>query len=264
MNTNFFGHAFSPPPRVTLSPFGRVLTPRIGICCTNPKLNGWNVRYSNEWDGWKKTPSIFILLRSELSSLPSCWPLEPLLFSPHLITSPLPLKRRGRSGSGVNLNFHKSHGDPAACFLSLLTQHRGRTWESGPRFWARTERLLSTWVCVFGAEEALLWGQSVAPVGLTSLWGRDVCPVQRSEGCNQTAGRLPRRLGSAGVDAGVGVCVCVSHPCIWKLFCMFASVCSPKFPVLFPAGHCPVCTCLASITRRNCLNAEMIAVGFEQ
>lgn len=64
--------------------------------------------------------------------------------------------------------------------------------------------------CVFGAEEALLWGQSVAPVGLTSLWGRDVCPVQRSEGCNQTAGRLPRRLGSAGVDVGV----CVSHPCI--------------------------------------------------
>lgn len=58
------------------------------------------------------------------------------------------------------------------------------------------------------SEEVLHWGQTIAPVGLTPSGAR-MSARFRGQGCNQTAGRLPRLLSRTGVDA-VCVCVCPS------------------------------------------------------
>ena len=221
-------------------------------------------------------------------------------FCLHHFTSSLPLKR---SAPDVNLSFHKSHDDTPTCFLSLLTQHQGRTWESEVQFWTRTECLcppMHIYVCVCvcrPSEEVLHWGQTIAPVGLTPSGAR-MSAWFRGQGCNQTAGRLPRLLCGIGVDAGVCLCVCVCLcECVCVLYlesrltaicCIYIFVClsrcvgvcvcvslippkscrlftpSPSHSVSSLASWTPSCLCLASITRRNCLDVEMIAIGFEQ
>ena len=47
-------------------------------------------------------------------------------------------------------------------------------------------------------------GSDYSSGGSDLLWGEDVCRF-RGQGCNQTAGRLPRLLSSTAVDAGVRV-----------------------------------------------------------
>lgn len=107
----------------------------------------------------------------------------------------------------VPLSFHKSHNEAPTCFLYLLTQHWGRTWKSEVLFWTRTECLCPpVCVCVSCSTEVLHWGQTVAPVGLTLSEVR-MSAWFRGQGCNQTAGRLPRLLSCTEVDTGVCVCI---------------------------------------------------------
>lgn len=96
----------APPPRVTLSPFGGVLTPRIGICCTNPQLNGWNVNYSNEWDGLKKK-NIYIYTFEKwavIITLPLTTRTPPIFSTPHHLSSPSETARSVRLGCKSQLS----------------------------------------------------------------------------------------------------------------------------------------------------------------
>lgn len=148
----------------------------------------------------------------ELPSSSSYWPLD-LLFSPHHPRSP---SETSRSGPDVNLSFHKSHNDTPTCFLSLLTQHWGRTWESELQFWAPTKcfcmcvcvSLPVCNMCVCVSTEVLCWGQTRAPAG-HSPFGARMSVWPRGQGCNQTAGRLPRLLCCSRVDASV---------CVWRVY----------------------------------------------
>ena len=150
------------------------------------------------------------------------------------------------------------------------------------QFWTRTECLcppMHIYVCVCvcrPSEEVLHWGQTIAPVGLTPSGAR-MSAWFRGQGCNQTAGRLPRLLCGIGVDAGVCLCVCVCLcECVCVLYlesrltaicCIYIFVCLsrcvgvcvcvclsfPLNPVVYslplpptrsrlsPAGHRPVC-----------------------
>lgn len=134
--------------------------------------------------------------------------------------------------------------------------------------------------CVRYRTEVLQWGQTIAPVGLTPSGAR-MSARFRGQGCNQTAGRLPRLLSSSGVDAVMCVCalfggmtegclvylyICESvYVSLYSLFPLNSIyLLSSSHLVSSPASWTPSCLCLASIMRRDCLDAKMIAIGFEQ
>lgn len=114
----------------------------------------------------------------------SCLPHpRTISFTPHHRLSPY---EAVRSDPDVNLNFHKSHNDTPTCFLSLLTQHQGRTWESEVRFKTRTDCLCVP-VCDFvrkrereSKKGGAALGSDYSSGGSDPLWVEDVCLVQRS------------------------------------------------------------------------------------
>lgn len=76
----------------------------------------------------------------------------------------------------------------------------------------------------------LHWGQIVAPVGLTPS-GVRMSARFRGQGCNQTAGRLPRLLSRTGVDAGVCLCVCPSLRAMAERYLLCLNICVSVFLV---------------------------------
>lgn len=172
-----------------------------------------------------------------------------------------------RSGSEVNLSFHKSHWDTPGYFLYFLTQHQGRIWESELWLWTQTKCFF------FCPSEYVLQcrgsslGSDFSSGGSDPLCVEDVCQF-RGQGCNQTSGRLPRVLSSILRDSGLWKCS-LFYLATWYIWVFLYFSLNPDYS-LFSSHSAPSIfswtasrLLLASSETHSCHNDEMIAVSSE-